>query len=66
MMLSILQYQVFPDRSRQKEAPDWTPGVKVSFCKTAVDYFPGNSSSRHSSKVTRRLRSHFPPVSSCA
>ncbi|GFU93808.1 hypothetical protein TNCV_1660321 [Trichonephila clavipes] len=40
--------------------------VKYSLYKTTVDCLPENSSSRHSTKITRKLRSHYSPVLSCA
>ncbi|GFU63374.1 hypothetical protein TNCV_247441 [Trichonephila clavipes] len=50
----------------QQNVPDWTPGVKANICKTAADCLPRNSSSRRSRNVTSKLRSHCPPMSSCA
>ncbi|GFX62881.1 hypothetical protein TNCV_3352071 [Trichonephila clavipes] len=38
--------------------------VQASLCKMSLDYFRGNSSSRHSCKVSSKLRSHCPPLSS--
>ncbi|GFV42767.1 hypothetical protein TNCV_841221 [Trichonephila clavipes] len=49
-----------------RDTQNWTPGLKDSLCKTVGERFSGNSSSRHSSKVTSKLRSHCPPMSSCA
>ncbi|GFX68745.1 CABIT domain-containing protein [Trichonephila clavipes] len=66
LMLLAPQYPVFPAGCSQRDAPDWTLGLKVSLCKIAVDCLPENSSSRHSSKDTSRLRSRCPPTLSCA
>ncbi|GFV76166.1 hypothetical protein TNCV_4672551 [Trichonephila clavipes] len=43
------------------DTQDWTQVVKARPCKTAVDCLPVNSSSRHSSKLTRKLRNRCPP-----
>ncbi|GFW01353.1 uncharacterized protein TNCV_5030061 [Trichonephila clavipes] len=40
--------------------------VKTSLCKKAVHCLPENSFSRHSHKGKSKLRSYFPPMSSCA
>ncbi|GFX01498.1 hypothetical protein TNCV_1864711 [Trichonephila clavipes] len=52
---STPKYPVFPVGCSQRNTQDWTPEVKDSLCKTAVEYLPGNSSSRHSVKVPRDL-----------
>ncbi|GFV47603.1 hypothetical protein TNCV_2081631 [Trichonephila clavipes] len=49
-MFSASQYPVFSSGCNQRDAPNWTPGIKANLCKTAVDSLPGNSSSRHSNK----------------
>ncbi|GFX66420.1 hypothetical protein TNCV_343941 [Trichonephila clavipes] len=59
------QYPAFPAECRQMDEPgrmDWTPAIKASFCKTAVGCLPGNSFSRHSSKVTNKLRNTQPSM----
>ncbi|GFT57864.1 hypothetical protein TNCV_4865811 [Trichonephila clavipes] len=62
LMFSIPQYPFFAAGCNQRDVPDWTPDIKALFCTTAVDRMPGNSSSRHNSKVTNNLRSHCPPM----
>ncbi|GFV64392.1 hypothetical protein TNCV_2503101 [Trichonephila clavipes] len=42
------QYSVFPAGCSQRDAPEWTPGIKDSLYKTIVDCLPRNSSSRPS------------------
>ncbi|GFX62361.1 DUF1758 domain-containing protein [Trichonephila clavipes] len=44
------QYPVFSSGCSHRDAPDWTPSVKDSLSKATVNYFFGNSSSRHSNK----------------
>ncbi|GFX28534.1 hypothetical protein TNCV_1153431 [Trichonephila clavipes] len=44
----------------------WPDSLKARLCKTDVDCLPGNSSFRHSSKVTKNMRSGCPPTSSSA
>ncbi|GFT04979.1 hypothetical protein TNCV_4745071 [Trichonephila clavipes] len=65
LMFSAPQYPSFPAGYSQSDVLDWAPGEKANLCKTAVDSFPINSSSRHNSKVTRKLRSSCSPMSSC-
>ncbi|GFW29672.1 uncharacterized protein TNCV_3935391 [Trichonephila clavipes] len=65
LMLSVLQYPVFPAGCSQRDAPDWMPGIKARICKTSEVFLPGYAFSRHSSKVTSKLRSRCPPTSSC-
>ncbi|GFX60413.1 hypothetical protein TNCV_4076351 [Trichonephila clavipes] len=45
-------YPVFPAGRSQRDASDWTLGVKASLCKKTVDCLSRNFSSRHSCKVT--------------
>ncbi|GFW60289.1 hypothetical protein TNCV_1843691 [Trichonephila clavipes] len=61
LMFSAPQHPIFPAGCSQMNALYWTPGVKASFYKTAVDCFPGNSS-RHSRKITSKLRSRYQPM----
>ncbi|GFS52054.1 hypothetical protein TNCV_1104761 [Trichonephila clavipes] len=66
LMFSAPQYPLFPAVCRQRHAQDWTPDIKNCLCKTAVDCFPGNSSSRPSSKVMSKLRNRCLPISTYA
>ncbi|GFS84785.1 hypothetical protein TNCV_2956811 [Trichonephila clavipes] len=50
MMFSAPQYPVFPAGCSQRNASNWTPGVKASLCKKDEVCLPENSSSRHSKK----------------
>ncbi|GFW35934.1 hypothetical protein TNCV_1927631 [Trichonephila clavipes] len=47
------QYLVFPVRCSQRVAENLTLGLKDYLCKTAVECFPGNSSSRNNSSRSR-------------
>ncbi|GFX02720.1 uncharacterized protein TNCV_2011641 [Trichonephila clavipes] len=47
----------------QRDTRNWTPVVRDSLCKTAIERLSGNSSSRHSRKVMSKLRSRCPPMS---
>ncbi|GFY24696.1 hypothetical protein TNCV_1017421 [Trichonephila clavipes] len=49
--------------SCERGTQDWTPGVKDSLCKNTVERLPGNSSSRHCSKVPSNLKRCCPPTS---
>ncbi|GFT60302.1 hypothetical protein TNCV_4971061 [Trichonephila clavipes] len=49
----VLQYLVFTTGCGQRNAPEWTSGVKASLCKTPG--MPGDSSSRHSSEPVSRI-----------
>ncbi|GFX20802.1 hypothetical protein TNCV_78591 [Trichonephila clavipes] len=74
LMFSAPQYSVVPVECSQRDTQDWTPGVKDSLCKMAVESLPGNSSSRHqqqgrkyadkslSAYVALRLRLNSDPV----
>ncbi|GFT17495.1 hypothetical protein TNCV_4807411 [Trichonephila clavipes] len=66
LIFSAPQQPVFPVGCSQRDTQDWMPGVKDSLYKTAVERLHGNSFSRHSRKVTSKLRSPCTPMSSCA
>ncbi|GFY36199.1 hypothetical protein TNCV_4845711 [Trichonephila clavipes] len=57
------QESVFSIGCSQGDTSDWTPGVQTSLYKKSLDCLSGNSSSRRSGKVTRKLRSHCLPMS---
>ncbi|GFX75255.1 hypothetical protein TNCV_3042781 [Trichonephila clavipes] len=58
------KYPVFPVECSQRDTQDWTPSVKGTLCKTVVERFHLNSSSRHRSKVASKLRSRCSAMSS--
>ncbi|GFU28892.1 hypothetical protein TNCV_470251 [Trichonephila clavipes] len=64
LMFSAPHYPIFLVECSQKGMQGLAPVVKLSLGKMSVDLFAGNSSSRHSSKVTSMLMSRFPPTSS--
>ncbi|GFT13730.1 uncharacterized protein TNCV_3831861 [Trichonephila clavipes] len=66
LMFSDSQYPVLPVGCSQRDTQDWMLGVKDSLCKKAVERLPRNSSSRHCSKVSSKLRSRCPPIMSSA
>ncbi|GFV62701.1 hypothetical protein TNCV_901561 [Trichonephila clavipes] len=66
LMFSVPRYLVFPAGCSQRNTPDWTPGTEVNLCKTTVECLSENSCYRNRNKVMSKLRSHRPPMSSCA
>ncbi|GFV85909.1 hypothetical protein TNCV_1422121 [Trichonephila clavipes] len=61
IMFSAPQYLVFPAGCSQRNVPDCTLGLITYLHKMVTDCLPVNSS-RHSSRVTSKLKSRCPPI----